>query len=382
MPALVLLSVTWFLLLAGMGAWTPYYALHLQRGGMSPAAIGLLLALIPAGRIVATPIWAWIGDRSGQTTRVLQAAALVSAAGAALTLVSPHPVVLVVGLAVFAMARGPVGPLMDAQAVGLLEARTGSAAGYGRLRLWGSLGFLVAGFYAGTRADADSELPVRLAVLAWTIGGVLTLWFPPAAKHGPVAVLPAVRVLLRERWCRLVLGASVLHGAGLTGYDMFYGLLVRERGLASTWTGAAVVSGVLAEMLVLAMAPWLLRRWGAERLVLGSMVVGAARWAGTAVLTDPWALTALQASHGVVFAAFWAGGVEWMRREAGPTIRASSQAVFTVAGYGVGNLLAGLLGSLVIGPGGMTTYFVVCTGLSLVAAGMVRAAMPARVAVA
>lgn len=370
MSALVLLAITWFVALAGTGAWTSFFALYLRQTGVDPTTIGLLVSVLPAARIVATPLWAWVGDRTGRGTRVLQIASFVSTAGASLLLGHPSTATAVLGLAIFAAARGPIGPLMDAQAVTLLERRHGHAAGYGRLRLWGSLGFLAGGFLAGTQADRDPGFPMAFAVAAWSLGALLTLALPGDVKAKPAHIGPALRRLFGQAWCPPFLLASVLHGAALCTYDTFYALLVADRGLPSTWTGAALVAGILAETLVLGAGPWLLARFGAERLVLLGMTLGVVRWALTATLTDPWALTAVQSLHGVVFGMFWIGGVERMRQAAGEPIRASAQALFTVAGYGVGALVSGLLASVALPVIGTVGGFAVGAGLSAAAAAL------------
>lgn len=367
--ALPLVALTYFLLLAGTGAWVPFLALHLQRRGFEGAEVGGMLAALSVGRIAATPFWAWLGDRTGKGTRLLQLAAVLSTGGAALAIGSDSLLAMVGALALYAACRGPMGPLLDAHTVAALERAGHNPHRYGRVRLWGSVGFLAAGFYAGTRADADPDFPMRLAVGLWAVGAVATFAFPTRVQAVPAAPGPALRALVQRRWFVPWVIGCVLQGLSLSAYDSLYAVHISAQGLPSWWTGAALVAGVSMEVSVMAAGPWVLQRWSPWRMLIVGAVVAAARWGLTAWLHDGLPLTLVQALHGVSFAAFWLGGVELMRREAPSAIRASAQALFTVASYGLGPLLMSGMTALLLDRHGTQAIFGLDAALCVVACG-------------
>lgn len=363
-PSPRVLAVVYFLLLGGTGAWVPFLALYLRRGGMDAALLGTVFAALPLLRIFATPAWAWLGDRSGGTVRVIQVASAVSVFAALGTWAHPGLVGLLLSLAIYAVARAPLGPLMDALTIGALEEREGNAARYGQIRAWGSAGFLLFGWIAGWYADEHPDFPIVLTAVLWTVGALVSLVMPAHFRSTPAAVGPALRALLGAPWCRWWLAAAVLQGATLTTYDSFYSLLVDERGFDSVWTGNALITGICLEIALFWAGPTLVGRLGPWRLVRLGMGVAVGRWLLTGWLTDPWALTLVQASHGLAFGAFWAGGVELMRRGAPDHIRGSAQSLFTIAGYGLGPILGGGLATLLLDRVGAAGLFTSCAALS------------------
>jgi len=368
MSRLVLLSGTWFLALAGTGAWWPYLGLILARRGHDGATVAGLLALMPLARIASGPFWAMVGDRYRMGGRVLQLTSLLSVlAAAALGLVSG---VWLVGLVLLLLStvRSPVGPLMDAQAVAALQAAGRPSVGYGRIRLWGSIGFLVGSLVAGELATDHADAPFVLAVALWASAAVGTFLLPAGVGGPPVDLRPALRALLaRPGYARFAL-ATALHGATLTSYDGLYALHVEARGLDPGWTGRAIAVGVLAEVVVLALAGRVLRV-DTTRLARFAMLVSVLRWGLTAWVHDPVLLTGVQVLHGVSFGVWWAAGIEETRRSAPAAVAASAQSLYTTLGYGVGPLIGSAVAALLLDRAGTDALFLACAGLSLLAAG-------------
>lgn len=348
--------------MGGIGAFGPFLGLVLDRLGHPAAVIGGLLALVPLTRILSTPLWALIADRYRVGTRILQAATLCTALVAlAVATGRLPPVGIGVVLVLFAFVRAPIGPIIDGLTVRALELRGAPTAGYGRIRLWGSVAFLGVAGAAALVADAvpSPTAPVALAAVAWALGFGVLLQLPPGEAGPPVRIGPALRVLAGRPGLSLVVLALPLHGLGLNAFDGWFALHVEQLGLASTWTGVALALGVSAEIAVMAGSSRVLARARPETLVATAMGVGAARWALTAWVTDPALLTLLQASHGVVFAVFWIGVVELFRRAAPPEVRASAQAVVMTACYGLGPLLTSAVGAALVDDHGTRALFAV-----------------------
>ena len=351
--------------MGAIGAFGPFLGLALGRQGASAASVGLLLALVPATRLLVTPAWALVADRFRLGTRILQLASALSMVTAGV-LAAGLGGLPGAGLALiaFAIARAPVAPVLDALTVRSLEQRGADPLRYGRIRLWGSLGFLMSAGVASLLADrvAWSAAPIALAAGIWGVGTLVTLRLPAAEASGPVPLRPALRALSSRPGFLWLLPALALHGAGLNAYDAWYAVHLDALGLAGVWTGAAIVVGVSAEMAVMFAASRLVS--GRDPLGLLTLAMGTAtvRWALIATLTNPWLLTALQLSHGAVFGLFWVGGVETFRRWAPGEVRASAQSLLLMAAYGAGPLLASGTAALVVDAHGTDTLFRLAAG--------------------
>jgi len=127
----------YFLMLGGIA---PFFSLYLNKLGFSGVQIGILLALMPLARVVAPPAWAWLADHQGSRrslVRITTAAAAVSCAGFLFAKSFAALFVVIVFLNVFWCAALP---LVEATTMAHLKGRLGD---YGRIRVWGSVSFVL-----------------------------------------------------------------------------------------------------------------------------------------------------------------------------------------------------------------------------------------------
>jgi MFS transporter, PPP family, 3-phenylpropionic acid transporter len=323
----------------------------LDRLGHSGAMIGAVLAILPIMRLASAPMWAVVADRWHAGPRILQGAALA----VALMMGAMASGMLGIGgfalaLVVFAFAWAPISPILDGLTVQVLERAGAPPTRYGRIRLWGSVCYLLIGGAAAVIADAIAwpTAPLVVGAVLLAVGAVVVWQLPPARAETPAPVGPALRLLVARPGVVALLLALTLHGVGLGAYDAWYAMHIQQLGLPSVWTGAALILGVAAEVVVLASAARLLNGRSPLRLVALAFGIAVVRWLLVACLTNPWLLTLIQVSHGAVFGLYWIGAVEALRRLAPPTLRASSQGLLIATTFSLGPLLASLLGALLV----------------------------------
>jgi len=373
-PSLNTLRLAFLAMLGGVGAFGPFLGLSLSRAGYSGAEVGLLLGVIPLANMVATPLWAMAADRSSAATRILQLAAAASATIVAAIAIGGLPFVALVGvLALYGLMRAPVGPVLDALTVRALELGSGDPRGYGRIRLWGSVGFLAAGATASVVADrfAAPGAPLWVAVGCWSLGTLVLLRMPATRASGPVALGASLRALGGQPGLRWLVLALPLHGLGLNAYDAWYAIHIDALGLDSAWTGAAMLVGIGAEIGLMALSARVLGRRDPLLLLMFAMGLAAVRWAIVGLVSAPLLLTAAQLSHGVVYGLFWMAATEAMRRWAAPQVRASGQALLLVACYGLGPVLTSTVGALIVPKMGTGALFLAASLASLGATALV-----------
>ncbi len=358
------LAAIFFVDLGGLGAWAPFVGLHLQRQGHDGVVIGGLLALVPVVRMLSAPAWAGLADRSGSTVRLLTVAMSLSVlAAAAVAFGPPSAAILALGLGAVAALRAPVAPLLDATALDVVV-RSGRPPGdYGRLRLWGTVGFLVVTAVAALSVDrsATAAPALGMAVACWALSAAMTRGLPAPPPAPPVRLGPALRRFAASPFLAPLLVALVLHGFGLTLYDSLVAVHLQARGLGGQGIAVALVLGLLVEIAVMARGTVLLDRVGAFRLLVIAAAGAALRWGLTATVTTPWLLVGVQALHGVSFGAYWIAAVEVMRRHAPPELQASAQALLTASSYGVGAVLSSLAIAALLDSHGTPALFGVAT---------------------
>jgi PPP family 3-phenylpropionic acid transporter len=345
-----MIEVFYFFLFGVVAVGMAYMPAHLRALGFSGAQISTALAIAPLMSLVVPLAWAWLADRTQRHDRVLRFIALGAFLGFS-PLVWGHRwaarsfAVVLTGYLGYAVFFVGMGGLADALAV----ARVRAGAVYGRIRLWGSLGWILValgvGALLGTSAPRLGGLLVPAAMWAALAGAFFaSLQVGGTGERAVRPRLDDVRVLLGEPGLRLLLLAGALHWACMAPYNVFFGVFLRDLGLPPVWWGLAYSAGVAAEMLVLLYFHRAHARLSLDVLLAAAFVTSAVRWAGNAILRAPAALIALQALHGMTFGMFWSAGIAMVAATVPPKLRATGQALLVMSinvGGAVGNLVVG-----------------------------------------
>ena len=158
----LLLAALYLADLAGVGAWLPFLAIYLDRQGVSGPGIGALLATIPATRMLSGPAWSLLADRFRSGRVLLRVATTGSLlAGIAITTLPLSPLGIGLLLVAFSALRSPIAPLVDTTAVRIIEQEGGDPQDYGRLRMWGTVGFLLGSVAGALLVHAPKRLETR-----------------------------------------------------------------------------------------------------------------------------------------------------------------------------------------------------------------------------
>ncbi len=353
------------MLLGAGGAWVPFLALHLERAGQSEA-IGTMLVVMGLARVVAGPLWGIVADWTRRDGPLLALGSGITAALGAAVIFAPSPLWIVPLLALHATCRAPLGALLDGTTVRRLEAQ-GRPEDYGRVRRWGSVGYLVAGLVAGAVAESGVTRALGLAVAGWALTALLAARSPSGPPAPPAPLGPAIRAAARNPRVLALLAVAVLHGASLATYDSLYAVHLDSLGIASRWAGLALTAGVAVEVAAFTYSDRLIARVGPWTMILLATLSGVIRWELTAWAHDPYLLTAVQLIHGVTFGFFWLGVVEAVRREVPEALRMSSQALLVATTYGLGPSLCGAIASWVLPVGGTERVFTIGASLCIMA---------------
>ena len=361
-PSRARLSATTALSYGVLGAITPYFALILQQAGLRGGAMMVVLGATPTVRLVAGPLWGFLADRFRLAPRLLLLGVSLVAVGSVLLAVDLR--LAVVGVLLMALGRAPLDVTLD----GITLSALGSdALAYGRVRLWGSLGFMVAGLIAGWGMSSGRFTALGFGALLSVALLGLTLTLPRAEPYRAEPIGPALRALAAHPRVPAFLVAAALHFLSHAGATSFLSVHLQAQGASPSWTGLVVGAGVAVEIAVMANGRRLLSRFSDDAVILAAVALGALRWTLNALLVDPVAVLLIQTLHGFTFGAWWLASVNRMQRWAGPQIRTSAQGVLGAAVGGVGHLMGMIVGSYMIEYSTTVHLFWVMAGISLIA---------------
>lgn len=344
-----------------LGLYLPFWPLWLAEKGLSAERIGLLLALAAWIRIAATPAVGQAADRWRYGALLLPLLAVAAAAGYGGFLFAEGFLILLVLQALTFTAFTPLIPLADSRT---LAAGRRYGFDYGRVRLWGSLAFILGSTGGGWLLGI-----VGLAMLPWLLIAVMLLVaiagssLPSPPQREASAPGGFGRLLRDRRFLAIILASALLQSSHALLYG-FASLHWRAAGLGETFIGWLWTLGVLAEIALFAAAPWCLGRLGARGLLLLAAAGGLLRWPLLAVTTDPLLLLPAQALHGLTFGAAHLGVMHLIGRHTPPSLAATAQTLNAAltGGLAMGGMLYAA-GWLYEGFGGLS--FLAMTLLSL-----------------
>ena len=307
-PTLRQYAIFYFCFYASLGAYTPYVARFVDHLGFSGLVAGGMLGLWYASRIVSPPLWARGVARSTLPGRWLIAGCVLATLGfASFGFVDSVPE-LFAAMLFFGLFYNAVMPQFEAMT---LAAIAGEPEGYGRLRVWGSVGFLVVAGTYGALLDAWGEAFFVWATLPWFALTLFAAWpLRHAGRVADAATEPS-RVAMRSLWTRPgvrpLLVLALLVQAGFGAFYVFYTLHLRANGHDGIAVGLLWVTGVLAEIALFWMAPRLIARFGVRRLIAICLGVTVLRWVLVALVAHSMPLMlAAQLTHALGFALFHA----------------------------------------------------------------------------
>ena len=335
------LSGYYFFYFAFIGAFSAYFGLYLQSLSLSPWDIGLLMSQMQLMRLAGPYLWGALADRVARRVPIVRLAAITSALGFAAFFVASDFVALLLAMAVMAFFWSAALPLVETLTFDHLREEP---ARYSRIRLWGSVGFIVAVLGTGALLDLiplDALLWICLVRLLGILAVAAVL--PEASIHiGGGDILP-VGEILRQTRVRALLAAcfamSVAHGA----LYIFYSIHLAEHGYGKTLIGSLWSLGVLVEIVVFAFMSWLMRRYSLRAILLASFAAAVLRFLMIGWGVDSLSvIVAAQLLHGLTFGAYHAAAIAAVNRWFPGRCQARGQALYSSLSFGAGGLLGGL----------------------------------------
>jgi MFS transporter, PPP family, 3-phenylpropionic acid transporter len=338
-PTATALVLYYLVLYAAVGVTLPFFPQYLKSLGLTSTEVGLLLAVGPALSMLAPPLWGQLADRTGRPGVVLFWVTLCSAACFSLFIwVRRFDAVFVV-LLVYASFSTAIQTLIDAMTLRHVARHGGTFA---RLRLFGSVGFAVASLSFGRLVDTIDVRVVTVSVAlmllaaAWTWAGLKGT--PVRGAVGPQPTAAAALELTRSRDMRVFLLAVALHWFACGPYHSALSIHITALELPPSVVGDTATLGVVAEVVVMSTWP----RWGhrisPRALLFLSFGLSGVRWALMALTSSGTLIVALGLFHALTYGTFFLASVAYMTERAPESLRATGQALFVAAAYGVGGL--------------------------------------------
>jgi PPP family 3-phenylpropionic acid transporter len=328
-----------------IGVQQPFWPVWLAARGLTATEIGLVLALSIGIKVVSAPAVAHLADRSGARKPLMVRFSLIALVSfATFRLADGFWLIILVSLIYFA-AWPPIVTL--AESVTLQAARFGQAD-YGRVRLWGSLSFIVTAVVAGQVLNRQPTDAVWWMIITVQAGAFASCLLLPDRREEPRLTPrpPLLDVLSDRRFAGFIIGCGLIQASHAV-YYAFATLAWQKAGFSPAVIGVLWAEAVLAEVVLFACGSRLLRHTGPLALLTLAGVAAAVRWTGTALTESLPALVALQLLHAFSFGAAHLAAMHHIAAAIPANLSATAQSLYSGGVWGLclglGLLAAGVL---------------------------------------
>ncbi len=363
-------KATYFGYLATEGLMATWWPHHMEALGMDAAQIGQIFSVRIALSIIAQPLLSALADRTGSPRLFLKVA--IVAAFAAL-LWAPW-VSGFAGMALLLWLQAPprsvIVPLMDATTI-----REVGPQNYGRVRLWGSIGYGVAVAAFGLLSQsltyrATGALAIPAATFMLGLAAIAALSLPRDTSNGANTAPPSLSQMasvLRNPALIGFLLVGALHWSTVIVFNIFLSIHTQKIGLDPSIAGWVVATSIAAEIAALYTIGKAITGPHSRLWSLIPMPISAARWLTMALTDHPLVLIATGLAHFFSFGTWIMSMMATLGRFAPPSQRAALQGIMAAAVFGVGGTFGSWAGGALIEATSTQTTFAVAALVDLVA---------------
>lgn len=262
-----------------VGTFMPYWNLYLQDQGFNYQEIGVLSSIAIVTRFFAPLVWGWIADKSGKRMLLVRLATwMESCIWLAIFIVPNTFQSIALLMLIFSFFQNAI--LAQFEGVTLFWLGDQKAKLYGKIRKWGSVGFIVGVFVIGALLEIVpiSMLPILLLIIAslafiWSF----TIREPDGAPTSQKQLEPLLPVLKRPTVAAFFTIEFILLFSHAPFYS-FYSNFLKSLNFSTTEIGFLWAMGVCAEIFMFSIAPKIFQRFSWHSLVIVCLLVTSIRW--------------------------------------------------------------------------------------------------------
>ena len=342
-------SVRWafgsffFLYFAYVGLVSPYASLFFLDRGFNVIEIAVLMSMLQITRIVGPFSWGWLSDYLSNRVGIIRFCACLAALVFVCIFFLNSYMAFFVWMFVLHTILSSLMPLGESATVHALFKDNSFDKRYGRLRLWGSIGFIAMVLIAGELFQRKGiELYPIVGMIVLSLLALITfLLHEPKMERRKMVKGELLVVLFNPdvRWFLLSGFFMIFAHAALY---VFYSLYLSNLGYNKFQIGLFWALGVFAEVIFFYFQSKVLSRLDAEVVLQASFGVGVVRFALIALYPLTPVLIFAQILHAGTFAAHHSAATKLLQRWFTGPLQARGQALMATISYGLGGTLGGL----------------------------------------
>jgi len=335
------LSGFYFFYFSLVGAFSPYWSLYLQSLEFNALQIGVLMSLSLIVRIFSPSIWGWLADHTGKRIRVVQIAALCGFLCFCGFLLGESFIWMFFVMLLLSFFWSASLPLMEAITLSHLGDHTDK---YGRIRSWGSVGFVLTVIGVGYLLEN-----IAIAWLIWIVLGlklgmvIFSYQIPEKEMISHVTGHHSVKqICLRPEVLAFLISSLLMlfaHGA----YYTFFSIYLVEHAYDKGFIGWLWAIGVICEIGIFFIMPWLMRHFSLKLILIFSFACATLRFLMIGWGVEwPTIMVVAQILHAATYGAHHIAAMMVVHQFFRGRHQAKGQAIYTSIAYGVGGAIGAI----------------------------------------
>jgi len=330
-----------------VGSFVPYWGIYLQSENFSPSSIGILLSLFQISRIVAPNFWGWLADHTGYRVKWIKLTSFLGLIGFIGVFWAKGFFWIFLVMSALSLFTSSTLPLAESLTLAHLATTDGH---YSRIRLWGSIGFIVASLFLGYLIDFQGiNILLWILLIAQAIIFFLSNTIPETQDiQHKTNDLSIWKIIKTPSVIALLVGCTLMVSAHGVLYN-FYSIYLKDHGYSSGTIGWLWAVGVICEILIFMAMPKILQRYSLKAILLMSLFLGVIRFILIGASPDDlYLLFIAQMFHAATFGSFHAASIEVIAYYFKGRNQTRGQAIYNSVAYGIGGTIGGLGGGYLI----------------------------------
>jgi PPP family 3-phenylpropionic acid transporter len=354
----VRLSANYFWYFGILGLVVPFLSVFLDARGFTSLEIGEILAVITATKIVAPTLWAQLADKSGKQLTIVKIGALLSLLSFSLIIWTVSYWPLMFSLAMFSLFWTAILPQLEVMTLNSIRK---SAKIYARIRLWGSIGFIIVAMLAGElieRYSAEAFSYIGIVILAGLFLSTLVSQQPRIKSLVKIDDSSIKDKIFKSNFL-LFFFAGLMLQMSFGPYYVFFALYLKNMAYSGFLIGIFIAIGVVAEIGIFIFAGLFFKSFSLKTLISSSILLTALRWYIVGHYADSdIALALSQLIHALSFGLYHSASIAFIQQHFNANQQSRGQAIYIGGVYGIGGAVGAYMAGILWqdGMGAMTTF--------------------------
>jgi PPP family 3-phenylpropionic acid transporter len=349
------LSSFYFFYFSCLGAFLPYWPLYLSDKNFSAYEIGIITGVMIGTKIIAPNLWGWVADKTGLRHRVIQLGTFCSFVIFIFASTIENFASMLTLIFFFSFFWNASLPQFEVVTMNTLGS---SYNKYSKIRLWGSLGFIISVLSLSVLTNKFGISVVPLCICFYLFLTWLVTLFIKSPNAVPkthnnslmsIVMKPAVVGILIS--CFLM---QLSHGP----FYAFFAIYLSENSYNTNLIGIIWSLGVIAEILIFMKISSWIPKYGLQNLFIISFIFAVARWLLISFFADNIILVVIATLfHAITYGMYHAVSISLIHEYFTGELQGRGQALYSSVSFGLGGSIGSFYSGYLWESAGGSTVF-------------------------